>query len=120
MFLLAGCIESVALISGGAANGKLLQTSLQSGASYGIKKHTGKSPFKHAMGLIETKNLKEKKSCLSLTNKKDSKTCMMEKEKINSNVSKIKEKEFHDKPSKELVSSLQLLINKKSKINYLD
>jgi hypothetical protein len=120
MFLLVGCIESVALISGGAANGKLVQSSLQTVASYGVKKQTGKSPLGHAMEIVSKKNLKEKKSCLSLTNKKDSKTCMMEKEKINSNVSKIKEKEFHDKPSKELVSSLQLLINKKSKINYLD
>ena len=34
MFLLVGCIESMALISGGAVNGKLVQSSLQSVASY--------------------------------------------------------------------------------------
>ena len=46
MFLLAGCIESIALLGGpatGAANGKILQSSLKSAASYGIKKATG--PF---------------------------------------------------------------------------
>mgnify|MGYP001329409091 CR=1 FL=1 len=43
MFLLVGCIESVALISGGAANGKLVQSSLQTVASYGVKKQTGKT-----------------------------------------------------------------------------
>jgi len=120
MFLLVGCIESVALIGGGAANGKLVQSSLQSGASYGIKKHTGKSPFKHAMGLIETKNLKEKKSCSFFTNKKVSKICLTVKERINPNQTKIKEKEFHDKSLTEITSSLQSSIDKKSKIKYLD
>ena len=120
MFLLVGCIESVALIGGGATNGKLVQSSLQTATSYGIKKHTGKSPLEHAMGIVKKTNLKEKKSCSSFTNKKDSKICLMLKERINSSAFKIKEKEFHDKPSKELVSSLQLSINKKSKINYLD
>ena len=38
MFLLVGCIESVAVIGGGATNGKLVQSSLQSAASYGVKK----------------------------------------------------------------------------------
>tara|TARA_B110000914_G_C15055042_1_gene261397 strand:+ start:327 stop:491 length:165 start_codon:yes stop_codon:yes gene_type:complete len=37
MFLLVGCVESVAVIGGGAANGKAVQTSLQTVASYGIK-----------------------------------------------------------------------------------
>ena len=38
MFLLVGCIESMALIGGGATNGKILQSSLQSGVSYEVKK----------------------------------------------------------------------------------
>ena len=36
MFLLVGCIESLAVI-GGTTNGKLIQSSLQSGISFGIK-----------------------------------------------------------------------------------
>ena len=41
MFLLVGCVESVALMGGGAVNGKVVQSSFKSGASYGIKKITG-------------------------------------------------------------------------------
>ena len=53
MFLLVGCIESIAVLSGGAANGKLVQSSLKSGLSYGIKKQTGKSPLQHALAFAE-------------------------------------------------------------------
>ena len=38
MFLLVGCVESIAILSGGASNGKLVQSSIQSGISLGIKK----------------------------------------------------------------------------------
>mgnify|MGYP006085497949 CR=1 FL=1 len=38
MFLLAGCIESVVVLGGGATNGKIVQSSIQSAASYGMKK----------------------------------------------------------------------------------
>ena len=44
-FLLNGCVESVALLGssvGGASSGKIVQSSIQSAASYGIKKQTGK------------------------------------------------------------------------------
>ena len=43
MLLLVGCVESMALIGGGATSGKTIQTSLNSAVSYGIKKTTGKS-----------------------------------------------------------------------------
>ena len=121
MFLLAGCIESVALISGGAANGKLLQTSLQSGASYGIKKRTGKSPIGHALSYAKEYKIRDKKeSCSSFVDKKNLEICLMVKERIISKQAKIKEKELTDKPSKEFTSSLQSSINEKSKIKYLD
>ena len=42
MLLLVGCVESVAVIGTGAANGKVVQSSIQSGASYGLKKIKGK------------------------------------------------------------------------------
>ena len=50
-FLLAGCVESLALLGPitGVASGKALQSSVQSSVSYAIKKQTGKSPFEHAL-----------------------------------------------------------------------
>ena len=50
MFLLNGCVESVALLGptiGGASNGKMLQSSLTSVVSYGVKNQTGKAPLEH-------------------------------------------------------------------------
>ena len=47
MFLLNGCVESVALLGstvGGASSGKIVQSSINSVTSYGIKKRTGKTP----------------------------------------------------------------------------
>ena len=47
MLLLNGCAESVALLGtsvSGASNGKMLQSSLNSAISYGVKKQTGKAP----------------------------------------------------------------------------
>ena len=121
MFLLVGCIESIALISGGAVNGKVVQSSLQSAVSYGVKKKTGKTPLGHALNYSkEKKSLKEEKTCSSFDNKKDLDICLMAKEKIISNQANTKKKEFTDKPSDDLTSSLLSSINEKYKIKYLD
>ena len=121
MFLLSGCIESMALIGGGATNGKLVQSSLQSVASYGVKKKTGKTPIAHALGFVAPKKtLKVKKSCSSFTDKKDLEICLMIEQRINSKQAKIKEEKFSDRPSREFVYSLQSSIDEKSKIYYLD
>ena len=94
MFLLVGCIESIALISGGAVNGKVVQSSLQSAVSYGVKKKTGKRPLGHALNYSkENKSLKEEKTCSSFDNKKDLDICLMAKEKIISNQANTKKKE---------------------------
>ena len=61
MFLLTGCIESMAVLGGGAANGKLVQSSVQQGLSYGVKKQTGKTPFQHALALSKKKEYQIKK-----------------------------------------------------------
>ena len=64
MFLLNGCAESFALLSstaGGASSGRLLQSSLQSTVSYGIKKQTGKTPIGHALAYAEKNNPEKKK-----------------------------------------------------------
>ena len=70
LFLLNGCAESVALLGssvGGASNGKMLQSSLNSVISYGVKKQTGKSPLEHAFAYAEDKNPEKKKeTCISI------------------------------------------------------
>ena len=121
MLLLSGCMETVAIIGGGASNGKLIQTTLQTSVSYGVKKATGKTPVGHTLSyLSKNKTLKKEGSCSSFANKKDLEICLMVKEKIISNRARIIKKELSNKPSKELISSLKSSINKKSKIKYLD
>ena len=121
MFLLAGCIGQIALFGGGAANGKLVQSSINSLASYGIKKNTGRSPLEHAMGYAKKETTLEKKdSCSSFVDKKSLEICLMVEKRIVSKQVKTKEKKFSHMPSRELASSLQLSINEKSKIKYLD
>ena len=120
MFLLSGCIESLVTIGGGAANGKLSQSSLQSAASYGVKKTTGKTPIGHAINLVKKENSKENKSCSTFDNKKDLELCLMLEKRISSMQAKVEEKKYLNKTSKELTSSLQFSINEKSKIKYLD
>jgi len=110
MFLLVGCIESIAVLGGGVSNGKLVQSSIQSAASYGVKKATGETPMRHALNYVKKNNTtKEKNSCSSFIDKKDLEICLTGEKKTSSN-----------RPSKELTSSLQHSINKKSKIKYLD
>ena len=120
MFLLSGCIESLVTIGGGAANGKLSQSSLQSAASYGVKKTTGKTPIGHAINLVKKENSRENKSCSTFDNKKDLELCLMLEKRISSKQAKVEEKKYLNKTSKELTSSLQFSINEKSKIKYLD
>ena len=121
MFLLAGCVESVAVIGTGAANGKVVQSSIQSGASYGLKKITGKTPLNHAVSYAKKNtNIEKKNSCSSFADKKDLELCLTVEKKIISKQIKIEEKKSSNKPSKEFTSSLQSSIDKKSKIKYLD
>jgi len=121
MLLLVGCVESVAVIGTGAANGKVVQSSIQSGASYGVKKITGKTPLNHAVSYAKKKtNIKKKNSCSSFADKKDLELCLTVEKKIISKQIKIEEKKSSNKPSKEFTSSLQSSIDKKSKIKYLD
>jgi len=115
MFLLVGCAESMALLGPimGAASGKTLQSSIQSGVSYGIKKQTGKSPFEHALAaskktdekICDTFNQDKSKSCNTITNK------IIKTDNI------IEEKK---RSARELAIALQLKIKKNSKIRYLD
>ena len=123
LLLLNGCAESVALLGssvGGASNGKMLQSSLNSAISYGVKNQTGKTPFEHALAYAEEKNPeKEEEPCLSFIEKTNSAICLIVKKQLNLTKSKIIN-EKKNESLKDLTSSLQPNININSKIKYLD
>ena len=56
IFLLSGCAESLALLGSSASNGRIVQSSVNSAISYGVKKQTGKTPLEHAFTFAEEKN----------------------------------------------------------------
>ena len=62
IFLLNGCAESLALLGTSASNGRIVQSSLNSAISYGVKKQTGKTPLEHAVAYAEKKNPEKKQS----------------------------------------------------------
>ena len=123
VLLLNGCAESVALLGGsigGASNGKIVQSSLNSAISYGVKKQTGKTPLEHALAYAEEKNPEKKEEpCLSFIQKTNSAICLIVKKQLNLTKSKIIN-EKKNESLKGLTSSLQTNINKNSKIKYLD
>ena len=123
LFLLNGCAESVALLGssvGGASSGKMLQSSLNTAISYGVKKQTGKGPLEHVLAYAEKVNPEKKQEpCLSFLQKTNSEICAIVKKQLHLTKSKIIN-ETRDKSLKDLTSSLQPNIDKKSKIKYLD
>ena len=94
--LLNGCVESVALIGssvGGASSGRLVQSTIQSTLSYGIKQQTGKTPLGHALAYAEKNNPERKKeTCISFVEKTRSEFCTIAKKKITLANRAIKEK----------------------------
>ena len=83
IFLLNGCAESLALFGTGASNGRLVQSSLNSAISYGIKKQTGKTPLEHVIAYAEEKNPKKKKeTCISSFEITRSEFCTIVKKEI--------------------------------------
>ena len=123
-FLLNGCAESVALLgttAGGASSGKVIQSSLHTTISYGIKKQTGKTPLGHALAYAEKTNPEKKKeTCVSFVEKSNSELCVILKKKIDLTKAKIINKKQNDKSLIDSSLSLQSKIDKKSKIKYLD
>ena len=121
--LLSGCVESMALIgpaTTGASSGKITQSAATSVLSYGVKKQTGKSLMEHAMTYAEEMNPQKKKEpCLSFAEKTNSEICAIVKKQLKISKSKILKKS-KERSMKDLTSSLQSNINKKSKIKYLD
>ena len=83
IFLLNGCAESLALLGPGASNGRFVQSSLNSAISYGVKKHTGKTPLEHAIAYTEQKNPERKKeTCISSFEITRSEFCTIVKKQI--------------------------------------
>ncbi len=120
LLLLNGCAESIALLGTSASNGRVVQSSLNSAISYGVKKQTGKTPLEHAVAYAEEKNPQKKKEpCLSFAEKTNSEICAIVKKQLKITKSKILKKS-KERTLKDLTSSLQPNINKKSKIKYLD
>ena len=123
LLLLSGCAQSLALLgpaSTSVTGGNLVQSAFSSSLSYGVKKQTGKSPMEHIISYAEEKNPdKKKEPCLSFVQKTNSEICAIVKKKLNLTKSKISNIS-REKSIKDLTSSLQPNINKKSKIKYLD
>ncbi|MGA0123618.1 MAG: hypothetical protein ACO3OA_02430 [Pelagibacteraceae bacterium] len=129
---LTGCYQSMALLgpATGAANGKVVQSSLQSAASYGIKKQTGKSPFEHIVAYSEQKDLEncqkenaQIKKCLNLNEKLLSAQSLVEqKDQIIKEIKSESKEVIQEKAksARELAISVQAAIIEKSKIKYLD
>ena len=96
LFLLNGCVESIAFLGssvGGASSGKIVQSTLQSTISYGVKKQTVKTPLGHALAYAEKNNPERKKeTCISFIEKTRSEFCTIAKKKISLTNRAIKEK----------------------------
>ena len=93
VFLLNGCAESLALLGTSTSNGKILQSSLNSAVSYGVKKQTGKTPLEHAIAYAEEKNPERKKdTCISSFEITRSEFCTIVKKQINSKSTAVVEK----------------------------
>ena len=93
IFLLNGCAESLALLGTGTSNGKILQSSLNSAVSYGVKKQTGKTPLEHAIAYAEEKNPERKKeTCISSFEITRSEFCTIVKKQIKSKSTAMVEK----------------------------
>ena len=123
MLLLNGCAESVALLGtsvGGASKGKIVQSSLNSAISYGVKQKTGKSPIEHAIAYAEEKNPEKKEqSCQSFIKKTNSEICEIVRRQLLLTKSKILNKKINTHQEDQNLS-LKSSIDRSSKISYLD
>ena len=109
LLLLTGCAESIALLGTSASNGKIVQSSLNSAISYGLKKQTGKTPLEHAIAYAEKKNPDKKEdTCISSIERTRSEFCAIAKKQISLTTISLKEKTskiIKDYP-KEIATSL--------------
>ena len=109
LFLLNSCAESIALLGTGASNGRIVQSSLNSAISYGLKTHTGKTPLEHALAYAEKKNPEKKQdTCISSIERTRSEFCAVAKKQISLTTIALKEKssKIIKNYPKEIVTSL--------------
>ena len=122
LFLLNSCAESIALLSTGASNGKIVQSSLNSAISYGVKKQTGKTPLEHAIAYAEEKNPEKKQdTCISFIERTRSEFCAVVKKQISLKNTELVEKTsnmIQKLPKKNKIKEISLIesIAKKSVI----
>ena len=78
---------------GGASSGKMLQSSLNSAISYGVKQHTGKPPLGHVLAYAEEKNPEKKQeTCISFIERTRSEFCTILNKQISLTNIAVKEK----------------------------
>jgi len=107
LLLLVGCVESIALLGGSATHGKVVQSSLKSAVSYGVKKQTGKTPLGHVLAYAEENNPNHKKEkCISFIKKTNSEACMIINKKIALTKAVVEKK----------ISSTKIVVKEKTKI----
>ena len=119
IFLLNGCAESLALLSTSTSNGKILQSSLNSAVSYGVKKQTGKTPLEHAVAYAESVNPEKKQeTCISSIERTRSEFCTVVKKQISLTNTALKKKtsEIVKKYPKEIADSIKTKMKKTSLI----
>ena len=122
LFLLNGCAESIALLGTSMSNGKIVQSSLNSAVSYGVKKQTGKTPLEHAIAYAEKKNPEKiQETCISSIERSRSEFCTIAKKKISLTKASLTEKTskiVKKLPSKNIMKQISLIesIAKKSAI----
>ena len=119
LLLLNGCAESLALLGTSPSNGKIIQSSLNSAVSYGVKKRTGKTPLEHVIAYAEKKNPEGKKdTCISSIERTRSEFCTIAKKQISSTTNVIKEKtsKIVKEHPKELAISVKTKIKETSLI----
>ena len=119
IFLLNGCAESLALLGTSTSNGKILQSSLNSAISYGVKKQTGKTPLEHAFAYAEKVNPEKKQeTCIASIERTRSEFCTVVKKQISLTNSALKKKtsEIVKKYPKEIAVSIQDKIKETSLI----
>ena len=119
IFLLNGCAESLALLGTGTSNGKILQSSINSAVSYGVKKQTGKTPLEHVIAYAEEKNPeKNKETCITSFEITRSEFCTIVKKQIKSKSNDMMEKttEIAKKYPKKIIKEISKIekIAKKS------
>jgi len=121
--LLTGCTQSLAFLgptSTAVTGRKIAKSTFTTALNYRIKKQTGKSPMEHVIAYADEINPQKKtEPCLSFVEKTNSEICAIVKKQLKITKSKILKKS-KESSIKDLTSSLQLNINKKSKIKHLD